>query len=670
MKKNIFVLFFLIFVLSINKAYALEVGQTIDNNQVIYSINSLDIYIKGKETKLENFLSNKWRTYVKLDDLCSGDLNVCKIIDTDNEKIILNRTYEKMDDVYYRTEYVYKSNEYNSVLITPNSLNFSFGKTKTSRDVKPLKIDDELYVPIRFITEALGAEVIYENKNDNQNPRVKIDFYSNMELDFNIEFYNTSTKQNYDFKNLEKNKCYDVKVNFDNIIIKNPKLFTQSENFIKIDYNNNERTNICLYSSPENKSISFVFNYNSVPLLYKIDKTTNENKNLDKIYLTGDMSNISKENEVKLKVKYSGTNLNFEKYATLKWQGSSSIAYEKKNYTIKLFEDENYNNKYKISANNWDLRNKYVLKANYVDYTHARNIVSAKLWGQVVKSRKNVNSRLTALVNGGAIDGYPVELYINDEYYGLYTFNTAKDENLFNMKNDNEFLIADDSWKDDSLFKKTVDFNDPDTGWETIYTGNKTDEEVENSINALINFTINNDGKAFKDGIGNYLDIDASIDYLIYIYYICASDNSAKNMLWASFDSKIWFPSAYDLDSTFGNGAPTMGFYGYDIMLPSIDTNNTIVANTPHEMLLWTRILNNYRDEIKVRYNELRTTILTSDNVIKLFNQFKNQVSDKVYNNNLIRWPNLPKSNEDNYNQIYNFIKNREKVMDEIIEKF
>ena len=163
------------------------------------------------------------------------------------------------------------------------------------------------------------------------------------------------------------------------------------------------------------------------------------------------------------------------------------------------------------------------------------------------------------------------------------------------------------------------------------------------------------------------MDVDAAIDYLIYMYYICAADNSAKNMLWVSFDSKVWFPSAYDLDSTFGNGEENWGFYNYDVMLPSVNDDKTILSNTPNGMILWTKLLNNYGDEIKTRYKELRRSVLTSSNVIKLFKQFQNQIPNEVYNNNLNRWPNLPNSKNDNYNQIYKFIKQREIKLDKIM---
>lgn len=143
------------------------------------------------------------------------------------------------------------------------------------------------------------------------------------------------------------------------------------------------------------------------------------------LYLTGDTTGMSKDNAISLNYVYgerSGT-------ATVKWQGSSSLSYDKKNYTItfdKPFE----------AADGWGEQKTYCLKANYIDHSHARNVVSAKLWGEVVKSRTNTNSRLNALPNGGAVDGFPVIIVLNGAFHGLYTFNIPKDGWLYNMKDD------------------------------------------------------------------------------------------------------------------------------------------------------------------------------------------------------------------------------------------
>ena len=88
--------------------------------------------------------------------------------------------------------------------------------------------------------------------------------------------------------------------------------------------------------------------------------------NIPLLYLTGDTTGMTKENSVTLAWTYgedSGS-------CTLKWQGDSSLTYAKKNYTIKL------DNAIDIG---YGAQKKYVLKANYIDFSHARNIVSARI---------------------------------------------------------------------------------------------------------------------------------------------------------------------------------------------------------------------------------------------------------------------------------------------------
>ena len=67
------------------------------------------------------------------------------------------------------------------------------------------------------------------------------------------------------------------------------------------------------------------------------------------------------------------------------------------------------------------------MKANWVDFSQARNVVSCRLWGNIVTSRKTSENqqRLAALAtNGGAIDGFPIAVYMNGVFHGLYTMYT------------------------------------------------------------------------------------------------------------------------------------------------------------------------------------------------------------------------------------------------------
>lgn len=156
-----------------------------------------------------------------------------------------------------------------------------------------------------------------------------------------------------------------------------------------------------------------------------------ENYGLPILYLTGDISPIkeNKDNEVSVDYVYgerSGT-------CKLKGQGASSYAIAqslgelgKYNYTIKF--DEAFE-----VVEGWGVQKKYCLKANYIDHSHARNVVCAKMWGGVVKSRKNVSDKLVNLPNGGAIDGFACIIMLNGKFHGLYTWNIPKDGWMYGM---------------------------------------------------------------------------------------------------------------------------------------------------------------------------------------------------------------------------------------------
>ena len=74
---------------------------------------------------------------------------------------------------------------------------------------------------------------------------------------------------------------------------------------------------------------------------------------------------------------------------------------------------------------------KYILKANYADVTQSRNLICADVWSDMAASRANVHPRLVRTSNYGAVDGFPVSVWHNSEFLGLYTLNLHKDDDLF-----------------------------------------------------------------------------------------------------------------------------------------------------------------------------------------------------------------------------------------------
>ena len=141
-----------------------------------------------------------------------------------------------------------------------------------------------------------------------------------------------------------------------------------------------------------------------------------EKYSIPTLYLDGNTLGMNKENAVTLNYRYGDRSGS----CTLKWQGSSSIRYPKKNYTVKF--DEAFE-----AADGWGAQKKYCLKADWIDFSHCRNVVSAKLWGDVVRSRaaSELTERLTSFVNGGAIDTvhrYGLSILPIDDECTFYSF--------------------------------------------------------------------------------------------------------------------------------------------------------------------------------------------------------------------------------------------------------
>ena len=73
--------------------------------------------------------------------------------------------------------------------------------------------------------------------------------------------------------------------------------------------------------------------------------------NLPKLYFEGDISEMQEKTDIRsITVKYQSNNYSFSGYADLKVQDTSSLAYDKKNYTITFFQDKNHTEKLKVDV--------------------------------------------------------------------------------------------------------------------------------------------------------------------------------------------------------------------------------------------------------------------------------------------------------------------------------
>lgn len=386
----------------------------------------------------------------------------------------------------------------------------------------------------------------------------------------------------------------------------------------------------------------------------KYDSITYEDINMPILNISGSLDGISKENKININTSYYSEGITFNTSATLKYQGSSSLGYPKKNFNIQFLNEKGKKNKIKL-VDSWGKQSKYTLKANYIDYSQARNVVSAKIFGDVLHSR-NIEDELNSLVNGGAIDGYPILMYINGEYQGLYTLNIPKDKWLFNMDDSDtlkEAMLFGNDWTNSVALYEHVaaDFSN---GWELEFCS--TEDEalgtswVVDSFNNFIDFINNTTDQEFIENINSYTSLSRVIDVMIYTNLTCAMDNTSKNLLWVTYDGIKYIPSLYDMDDTYGLIWDGNDYYGY---------NAGIGSNA-----LYDRIWSLFKEDVVNRYNELRNTIYTKDYIVNKFETFFNSISSIVRVADDLKWTLVPSQDTNNINQISQWIEKRLEYLD------
>lgn len=378
---------------------------------------------------------------------------------------------------------------------------------------------------------------------------------------------------------------------------------------------------------------------------------------IPELYIDGTLPTAKADGNVKVKIDYFSKTAHFSEYATLKVQGDSSTAYPKKNFTIKFYEDAQCKIKKKHDFKGWGRQNKFVLKANWIDITHARNIVSVRLWTDIVKSRSDFNTLPAALRTSprlATIDGFPIKVYANGVYQGRYTFNIPKDAWMFNMddESENDVALCADTWNGGSFtaYPALVDGTD----WTDEIHEDAVPQSVITKLNALIDFIQNSTDSTFLSGIGNYIDVQSFIDFYIFVQITEAEDNCAKNVIILSYGGSKYYASAYDFDSTWGlywNGAE---------LLP---TNKNLLLMQRN--LLFLKLSELYSAQIKARYEELRSGVLSAANIIHRFEDFMGVMPKELIEDDYATttaggaFVDIPSKNITNIQQIRNFVAAR-----------
>lgn len=387
--------------------------------------------------------------------------------------------------------------------------------------------------------------------------------------------------------------------------------------------------------------------------------------------------------ELPAKIQFSDLSGNyFEKDIIFSAQGSSSMNFKIKNHAIDFADGSS------IKFGDWIPMDSFHVKKYFIDVFRGQCVVAYHLAEQIMQTRSWSERRgfsyldSSSETNGDSLpsndfntealchpDGFPVEMYYNGEYVGLYAWTLKKHRSNYNMKKgENTKIIIDGvsgslwtgaiEWKNFELKNpKKLYYTDYDSLDETDtiigsrkylsakhaidkgyitkykevygkkyyeYDGDYADEicgeeSVDNGVSKAIKdyiLNLHNFSKTSKDEFAESFNVPLLIDYLLFSQFTYNRDGMGNNVVWTSYDLKKLCPNYYDLDCIFGSD--WSGYYFEN----SESTDLSIQTTYPMHV-----IKTLYIDELKERYKELRDAgIFTSANVVRLYTEWVNAI--------------------------------------------
>ena len=320
------------------------------------------------------------------------------------------------------------------------------------------------------------------------------------------------------------------------------------------------------------------------------------------------------------------------------------MSYPKKNFSIDLDR--------KIKFGDWIPMDSYHLKANYIDATQARNVCMGRVVDDVAytlpfekqrpwRSGWGDNVKGNILDNGakGHIDGFPIELYINDEYYGLYTWNLKvhRDNYCMTKSNYNHILLKAEEHNNFYAFvSSNWEMKNPKI--DGVSGAGDIPADIVKKISRPLDWfnSVKNNASAFKSGFNNYFNKDAMMDYYIILEAFYADDDVDKNLSMCTWDGSIWYFQWYDMDTILGlywNGSKLLSSSGSVLNSPEPGESGK---------RFWNMFYAAFQPEIVARWNYLKMNALSYNNVIGRFSDFMSQISQEAYEKDFKRWPAIP----------------------------
>lgn len=382
------------------------------------------------------------------------------------------------------------------------------------------------------------------------------------------------------------------------------------------------------------------------------------------------VDDINKENDVDMDIclfdnRKDATSRLTKSMGKIHGKGGITYLFPKKGYKLSLTMNSLGNN---LRNNNISLLgmrqdDDWILNAVYNDQEKVRNLFALNLWNESCADNNSFN-----LDNGNQYKF--IELFFNNEYWGLYAIGYPIDEKQLNLDKENEYMFKKMQYnfaEENVLTQKELELED--------YKLVNNPNDKKDAWNSLKNYYTTLLTSSDKKELYSISDINNVIDYYLFQELIQGNDNAIdmymKNVyitIKRQNKNKVILYTPWDYDMCLGNiYDPCAENYTNKY---KVEVDKTI--NFKFNAINALQELNDDKinELIKNRYADLRSNYWSEEHLKELLEKYSSQIYDSgAFRRDKERWKKGSYNDVDEkLTKVEDFLLKRVEYLDKYIE--
>lgn len=254
--------------------------------------------------------------------------------------------------------------------------------------------------------------------------------------------------------------------------------------------------------------------------------------------------------------RYYDADTTFASVIGMDLRGNLSLTYPKKSFNIEFYTDSVSTGKKEVDFKKLRKEDDFILDGLYNEPLLLRAYTSQKLWKDIYEPSyiaEEPKARST-------VDGFYVDLFVNNEYRGMYLLSEKINRSLLKLKKFKGDTVRGELFKagyydPGTSFTAAADFkNSLPTwaGWEMEYPYEDYTAHYDN-LHKAISFIEKSPDATFASNLPSYFEVENLQDYFLFINLIRATDNLGKNFYLAKYkEGTPYFIVPWDMDGVLG----------------------------------------------------------------------------------------------------------------------